>query len=88
MPPSKVELYAAIRRDARAGMSARGLEKKYRFERRTVVSALSSAWPEPRKRPRQPGHRAEGQPPALLRPKPEGLPSLRCPSTPPPPYSG
>ena len=30
MPPvSKVELYAAIRRDARAGMSGRALERKY-----------------------------------------------------------
>jgi transposase len=49
MPPSKVELYAAIRRDARAGMSARGLEKKYRVGRRTIIKAMSSAWPEPRK---------------------------------------
>src|SRR6267142_1603794 len=50
MPPSKVELYAAIRRDARAGMSGRAIEKKYRVGRRTIVKALSSAWPEPRKR--------------------------------------
>ena len=49
MPPSKVELYAAIRRDARAGMSGRAIEKKYRVGRRTIVRALSSAWPEPRK---------------------------------------
>lgn len=49
MPPSKVELYAAIRRDARAGMSGRAIEKKYRVGRRTIVKALSSAWPEPRK---------------------------------------
>lgn len=49
MPPSKVELYAAIRRDARAGMSARGMEKKYRVGRRTIVKAVASAWPEPRK---------------------------------------
>jgi transposase len=47
MPPSKVELYAAIRRDARAGMSGRAIEKKYRVGRRTIVRALSSAWPEP-----------------------------------------
>jgi transposase len=46
---SKVELYAAIRRDARAGMSGRAIEKKYRVGRRTVASALASAWPEPRK---------------------------------------
>jgi hypothetical protein len=49
VPPSKVELYAAIRRDARAGMSGRAIEKKYRVGRRTIVKALSSAWPEPRK---------------------------------------
>lgn len=52
MPPtSKVELYAAIRRDARAGMSGRALERKYRVGRRTVVKAIASAWPEPRKKP-------------------------------------
>src|SRR5208282_188090 len=34
MPPvPKVELYAAIRRDARAGMSARAIERKYRVTR-------------------------------------------------------
>jgi transposase len=49
MPPSKVELYAAIRRDARAGMSGRAIEKKYRVGRRTIVKALASAWPEQRK---------------------------------------
>lgn len=49
MPPSKVELYAAIRRDARAGMSGRALERRYGVGRRTVIKALSSAWPEPRK---------------------------------------
>ena len=52
MPPvSKVELYAAIRRDARAGMSGRAIERKYRVGRRTIIKALSSAWPEPRKKP-------------------------------------
>jgi transposase len=49
VPPSKVELYAAIRRDARAGMSGRAIEKKYRVGRRTIVRAVSSAWPEPRR---------------------------------------
>lgn len=49
MSPSKVGLYAAIRRDARAGMSGRAIEKKYRVGRRTIVKALSSAWPERRK---------------------------------------
>ncbi len=51
MPVSKVDLYAAIRRDARAGMSARAIERKYRVGRRTVVKAVASAWPEPRKKP-------------------------------------
>jgi transposase len=46
---SKVELYAAIRRDSRAGMSGRALEHKYGVGRRTVAKALASAWPEPRK---------------------------------------
>jgi len=49
VPSSKVELYAAIRRDARAGMSGRAIEKKYRVGRRTIVKALASAWPGPRK---------------------------------------
>src|SRR5215472_4967805 len=49
VPSSKVELYAAIRRDARAGMSGRSIEKKYRVGRRTIVKALASAWPGPRK---------------------------------------
>lgn len=52
MPPtSKVELYAAIRRDARAGLSGRALERKYNVGRRTVIKAVTSAWPEPRKKP-------------------------------------
>jgi hypothetical protein len=46
MPPtSKVEVYAAIRRDARAGLSGRALERKYNVGRRKVVKALASAWP-------------------------------------------
>jgi len=52
MPPvPKVELYAAIRRDARAGMPARAIERKYRVGRRTIIKALASAWPGPRKKP-------------------------------------
>jgi transposase len=46
---SKVELHAAIRRDARAGLSGRTIEAKYHVTRRTVGKALASAWPEPRK---------------------------------------
>ncbi len=51
MPPvTKVGLYAAIRRDVRAGMSARAIERKHGVGRRTIVKAMSSAWPEPRKK--------------------------------------
>ncbi|WP_167549327.1 IS21 family transposase [Streptomyces griseochromogenes] len=46
---SKVELYAAIRRDHRAGMTMRELERKHNVAWRTVRKALDSAWPEPRK---------------------------------------
>jgi transposase len=46
---SKVDLFAAIRRDSRAGLSVRALARKYQVSRRTVRSALSSAWPAPRK---------------------------------------
>lgn len=49
MPPSsKVELYAAIRRDARARLDSRAIQRKHGVGRRTVVTALASAWPEPR----------------------------------------
>jgi len=46
---SKVELYAAIRRDAREGMSGHAIERKYKVGYRTVRQALTSAWPETRK---------------------------------------
>ncbi|EST18188.1 hypothetical protein M877_39205 (plasmid) [Streptomyces niveus NCIMB 11891] len=46
----KVELYAAIRRDHRGGMSTRGLERKHGVTWRTVGKALESSWPEPRKK--------------------------------------
>ncbi|NMN99021.1 IS21 family transposase [Antrihabitans stalactiti] len=52
MPPrkvSKVELYAAIRRDARTGLNNRQLQLKHRVGWTTVQTALNSAWPEPRK---------------------------------------
>lgn len=53
MPPrSKVELYAAIRRDARAGLSNQALQREYGVGFRTVKTAISSVWPEPRKKPR------------------------------------
>ncbi|MGK4578519.1 hypothetical protein [Kitasatospora sp. HPMI-4] len=50
LPKSKVDLHAAIRRDSRAGLSGRALERKYGVGLRTVQKALSSAWPEPRKK--------------------------------------
>lgn len=46
---SKVELFAAIRRDSRAGMSGRAIATKYRVSRHTVSDALASAWPRERK---------------------------------------
>nr|ADU86024.1 putative transposase [Dactylosporangium aurantiacum subsp. hamdenensis] len=46
---SKVDPFAAIRRDSRAGMSVRALARQHWVSRRTVRSALLSAWPEPRK---------------------------------------
>jgi hypothetical protein len=32
-------------------MSARAIGRKYRVGRRTIIKALASAWPEPRKKP-------------------------------------
>ncbi|MGW4652675.1 IS21 family transposase [Kitasatospora sp. NPDC004289] len=50
MPKSKVDLYAAIRRDSRSGLSNRALMRKYGVGFLTVKKALESAWPEPRKK--------------------------------------
>ncbi|MGW3730611.1 IS21 family transposase [Streptomyces sp. NPDC000851] len=51
-PKSKVDLFAAIRRDSRTeGLSIRALARKYDVHRRTVREALSSAWPAPRRKP-------------------------------------
>ena len=50
MPPdSRVELYAAIRRGARSGLSIRELQRTHHVGHATVVAALASVWPEPRK---------------------------------------
>lgn len=47
-PKTKVELFAAIRRDSRMeGLSVRALARKYGVHRRTVREALTSAWPAP-----------------------------------------
>ncbi|MEV4927795.1 IS21 family transposase [Streptomyces roseoverticillatus] len=51
---SKVDLYAAIRRDhQREGLSQRALQRKYNVTWRTVRRALDGQWPGPRKTPRQ-----------------------------------
>jgi transposase len=42
-------LYAAIRRDARSGLSNRALQRKHGVGYRTVAAALESAWPKQRK---------------------------------------
>lgn len=47
---SKAELYAAIRRDHRAGTSMRAMERKYGVTYRPVRKAVNSAWPEQRKK--------------------------------------
>nr|WP_240929600.1 IS21 family transposase [Streptomyces coryli] len=55
VPKTKIELYAAIRRDYQTGdVSMRALEHRYGVTWRTVRKALDSRWPEPRKehRPR------------------------------------
>ena len=44
-----MDLYAAIRRDARTGMSNRALQRKHGVGYRTVAAALESAWPKARK---------------------------------------
>lgn len=51
MPPkSKVELFAAIRRDARTEkLSIRELARRHGVHRRLIREALTSAWPAPRK---------------------------------------
>ncbi|MCT9081324.1 hypothetical protein [Streptomyces fulvoviolaceus] len=47
---SKADLYAAIRRDHRAGMSMRALQRKSGVTWQTVRRALDLVWPEPRKK--------------------------------------
>lgn len=56
---SKVELYAAIRRDARAGMSGRALQTKYGVGWRTVQAAATSVWPAERKTYRKRGSKLD-----------------------------
>ena len=47
----RVELYEAIRRDRREGLSIRALADKHRVHRRTVRDAVRSAVPADRKTP-------------------------------------
>ncbi|MGI5171456.1 IS21 family transposase [Spirillospora sp. CA-253888] len=46
---SKIELYAAIRRRAREGLSKRALQREFGVGFRTVQAALESTFPKPRK---------------------------------------
>jgi len=46
---SRVEIFEAIRRDGRAGVSVRQLAERHQVHRRTVRQALASAVPPPRK---------------------------------------
>ncbi|MEV6971184.1 hypothetical protein AB0M47_39420 [Hamadaea sp. NPDC051192] len=46
---SKIEKFAAIRRDLAAAMSGRAIEEKHRVGRRMVSAAMASALPPPRK---------------------------------------
>ncbi|MBQ0926755.1 IS21 family transposase [Saccharopolyspora endophytica] len=50
MPKSKIDLYAAIRRDDRAGLSGREIQRKHGVGYRTVAKALASPWPQTRKK--------------------------------------
>src|SRR3546814_2232906 len=59
MAGSRVDLYAAIRRDARTGMSNRALQRKHGVGYRTVAAALESAWPKARKPPPKRGSRLD-----------------------------
>lgn len=49
MPESRIELFAAIRRDARQGLSNRALQRRYHVSYRTVQAAMDSAFPAARK---------------------------------------
>jgi hypothetical protein len=50
---AKRDKYAAIRRDARGGMSGRAIERRHHVGRRTIVKALASADPPERKKIRR-----------------------------------
>lgn len=48
---SRIDLYAAIRRDAKAGLSKRALQRAHGVGYRTVAAAVESAWPKEPKPP-------------------------------------
>lgn len=56
---SRLDLYAAIRRDAKAGLSKRALQRKHGVGYRTVAAALDSAWPKQPKPPPKRGSRLD-----------------------------
>jgi transposase len=63
---SRVELYAAIRRDRRVeGLSIRALADRYRVHRRTVRQALACAEPPPRKTPVRAAPKLDGFKPVI-----------------------
>ena len=55
-----MEVFEAIRRDRRAGMSIHGLAERHDVHRRTVRQALDCAAPLPRKVPVRRSARPEG----------------------------
>lgn len=56
---SRVDLYAAIRRDAKAELSKRALQRKHGVGYRTVAAALESVWPKQPKPPPKRGSRLD-----------------------------
>ncbi len=62
---SKVELYAAIHRNHRMGMSLRALQRTHNVTWRTVRRALDGQWPEPRKNQRRKESRLDAYKPLI-----------------------
>ncbi|MFI8771870.1 transposase [Gordonia sp. CNJ-863] len=62
---SRVDLYAAIRRDAKEGLSKRALQRKHGVGYRTVAAALASAWPKEPKPPPKRGSRLDPYRPVI-----------------------
>lgn len=56
---SRVDLCAAIRRDAKAGLSKWALQRKHGVGYRTVAAALASTWPKEPKPPPKRGSRLD-----------------------------